>query len=114
MIKRREEVQQVLTSFFQNKPEARQSVLNRLRKLRKQFENSHFFQRHECIGSSLLIVHGARSAGVWMIDFAKTLPVPEHIEIDHRRPWKKGNHEDGWLFGLDNLISVMEDINRLA
>ena len=44
-------------------------------------------------------------AGVWMIDFAKTLPHPES-SLSHRATWQLGNFEDGYLTGLDNLIQV--------
>lgn len=43
-----------------------------------------------------------------MIDFAKTVPVPENVNIDHETAWKVGNHEDGYLIGLNNLISIFE------
>lgn len=58
----------------------------------------------QIIGSSLLIIHDGKRAGAWMIDFAKTVPLPEGIKIDHRSSWSNGNHEDGYLMGLDNLI----------
>ena len=44
--------------------------------------------------------------GAWMIDFSKTIPVSSEITITHRSPWQLGNHEDGFLVGLDNLILV--------
>ena len=44
--------------------------------------------------------------GAWMIDFSKTIPVNSGSVITHRSPWQFGNHEDGFLVGLDNLIQV--------
>jgi 1D-myo-inositol-triphosphate 3-kinase len=44
--------------------------------------------------------------GVWVIDFSKTNPIQDGCEISHRLPWQIGNHEDGFLFGLDNLMQV--------
>ena len=40
-----------------------------------------------------------------MIDFAKILHVPDRL-ITHRDAWQFGNHEDGYLIGIDNLIRV--------
>ncbi len=44
-------------------------------------------------------------AGIWLIDFAKTLRIEDHT-LTHRQPWVVGNHEDGYLVGLDNLVQV--------
>lgn len=104
---------ETLKSFFLGKRDVCLNILDRMRTLKNYFEKSNFFQKHEVIGSSLLIIYTADSAGVWMIDFAKTMPVPDHIQIDHRHSWNLGNHEDGYLFGLDNLISICEQIVEL-
>jgi 1D-myo-inositol-triphosphate 3-kinase len=65
----------------------------------------------QIIGSSLLFVHDAsENVSVWMIDFGKSVPIPESISVDHRSPWVEGNHEDGYLFGLDGLISLYEEL----
>lgn len=50
-------------------------------------------------------------ASAWMIDFAKTLQVD--TALNHRTPWQVGTHEDGYLFGLDNLISVSSSLSYL-
>lgn len=88
--------------------------LERLKNIRTILQESHFFKTHELIGSSLLFVHDKRKASVWMIDFAKTVPVPEDVNIDHNTAWKVGNHEDGYLIGLNNLISIFESLLKDA
>ena len=62
------------------------------------------------IGSSLLFVFDKQLTSVHMIDFGKTTPLPAEVRIDHRSPWQEGNHEDGYLFGLDNLLELWRDI----
>lgn len=49
-------------------------------------------------------------ANAWMIDFAKSTPIDDGTQIDHLSPWQLGNHEDGYLIGLNNLITVCASI----
>ncbi len=109
LVKSRDEVKATLRAFLLGKNQVRLKLIERLKQLVIKFENSEFFKTHEVIGSSLLIIHNGKNAGVWMIDFAKTVPLPEGITIDHKSDWSLGNHEDGYLFGLINLISLLEE-----
>ena len=55
-------------------------------------------------------MHDSQKAGVWLIDFGKTVSVPEGLSIDHKSPWEVGNHEDGYLIGIENLIQLFRDL----
>ncbi|MEJ1278623.1 inositol 145-trisphosphate 3-kinase A [Cricetulus griseus] len=107
----REQVTRVFEEFMQGDAEVLRRYLNRLQQIRDTLEISDFFRRHEVIGSSLLFVHDhCHRAGVWLIDFGKTTPLPDGQILDHRRPWEEGNREDGYLLGLDNLIGILASL----
>lgn len=50
------------------------------------------------------------NANIWMIDFAKTASVPPHLHITHTEPWEVGNHEDGYLIGISNLLTIFKSL----
>lgn len=84
--------------------------IQRLKAIRATLQRSDFFQTHEVIGSSLLFVHDRNQASIWLIDFAKTVSLPSDINITHLNEWTVGNHEDGYLLGINNLIQIFEEI----
>ncbi|CAD1479665.1 unnamed protein product [Heterotrigona itama] len=107
----REQVTEALRRFVEGYSHAVPKYIQRLKAIRATLKASPFFASHEVIGSSLLFVHDAKNAGIWMIDFAKTLPLPQHLpRICHDAEWKVGNHEDGYLIGVNNLIDIFQDI----
>ncbi|XP_023669475.2 inositol-trisphosphate 3-kinase Cb [Paramormyrops kingsleyae] len=109
--KHREQVKQALEDFVQGRIKVLRSYLERLKELRGILEKSEFFRTHEVVGSSLLFVHDkTERAQVWMIDFGKTVPLPPPLTLDHRTPWLEGNHEDGYLWGLDNLVEILSSM----
>ena len=61
----------------------------------------------------MLFVHDAGKANIWLIDFGKTVPTPANTTIDHATPWEVGNHEDGYLIGINNMIDIFTDLVRL-
>lgn len=84
--------------------------IQRLKAIRATLLRSDFFQTHEVIGSSLLFVHDRNQASIWLIDFAKTVSLPNEAHITHSNEWIVGNHEDGYLIGINNLIQIFEEL----
>ncbi|XP_006995898.1 inositol-trisphosphate 3-kinase C [Peromyscus maniculatus bairdii] len=106
-----EQVTKVLEDFVDGDLGILRKYVARLEDLREALENSPFFKTHEVVGSSLLFVHDHSGlAKVWMIDFGKTVALPNHQTLSHRLPWAEGNREDGYLWGLDNLIRLLQGL----
>jgi len=110
-IKTREAVQSTLAIFLNRCPNVKRDLLSRLKYIREKFQDSSFFQTHEVVGSSILIIYDSKHVGAWMIDFAKTLSLPDGVNVTHRKLWQQGNHEEGYLTGIDNLIEAIETLN---
>ncbi|XP_006643125.2 inositol-trisphosphate 3-kinase A [Lepisosteus oculatus] len=107
----KEDVSQVFIDFVEGNKNIISSYLKKLEEIRRVLESSEFFKKHEVIGSSLLFIHDRNEkANVWLIDFGKTTPLPEGQTLTHRLPWQEGNREDGYLWGLDNLLQLLADI----
>lgn len=78
-------------------------------------ERSEFVANHEFIGTSILLVADEKGkTGAYWIDFAKTEALQEGTSISHRKEWEPGNHEDGILLGLDNLIAAWTEVLHTA
>lgn len=108
--KSRDQVAEAFRDFTAGYPHAIPKYIQRLKAIRATLEVSEFFNSHEVIGSSLLFVHDATNANVWLIDFAKTLKLPSGVNIDHASRWVVGNHEDGYMIGINNLLSIFSDM----
>lgn len=103
----KEDVDKVFTEFIGDDDQIRKKYIRRLKAIGATLESSPFFRSHEVVGSSLLFVHDADGqASVWMIDFGKTTPLQEGMWLNHRTAWEEGNHEDGYLWGLDNMVDI--------
>lgn len=106
--KLKEEVMDTLEDFVDSNRNVLRNYLTRLKEVRTALEGSEFFNTHEVVGSSLLFVHDKTElAKVWMIDFGKTVLLPDRKTLNHRMAWVEGNREDGYLWGLDNLINII-------
>lgn len=55
-------------------------------------------------------MHDRTQASIWLIDFAKTVSLPAGASITHMNEWIVGNHEDGYLIGINNLIQLFEEL----
>uniref|UniRef100_A0A8C5X838 Kinase n=1 Tax=Malurus cyaneus samueli TaxID=2593467 RepID=A0A8C5X838_9PASS len=109
----KEQVMEAFREFTRGNRNILNSYLNRLKGIRATLETSPFFKCHEVIGSSLLFIHDKQEqAKVWMIDFGKTTPLPEGQVLQHNVPWVEGNREDGYLWGLDNLIQILTELSQ--
>lgn len=110
-VKSHQEVLDTMKLFLGTRQATREKLLARLKNLRTKIEMSEYFKTHEIIGSSIFMIYDNEKVGVWLIDFAKTQELPNGQKLNHRTPWQEGNHEEGFLFGLDNLISTIEEVN---
>lgn len=107
----KQDVIQVFTDFVEGNVSIIKSYLSRLTEIQQALKMSAFFKQHEVIGSSLLFIHDHTGmAQVWMIDFGKTTVLPDGQTLNHGIPWQEGNREDGYLWGLDNLIHTLESV----
>ncbi|MCJ8734159.1 hypothetical protein PDJAM_G00232230 [Pangasius djambal] len=108
-IQSKAQVTETLLLFTKRQVHILEAYLSRLDALKETLKESTFFRSHEVIGGSLLFVHDrpTNKANIWMIDFGKTTPVPNNVHLKHDIPWVEGNREDGYLFGLASLISLL-------
>uniref|UniRef100_A0A8C5GJQ9 Kinase n=1 Tax=Gouania willdenowi TaxID=441366 RepID=A0A8C5GJQ9_GOUWI len=108
----KQDVIQVFSDFVGENRSIIKSYVSRLKEIREALSLSEFFKRHEVIGSSLLFIHDHTDmAQVWLIDFGKTTPLPEGQTLKHDVLWQEGNREDGYLWGLQNLIHTLESVS---
>eukprot|EP00668_Euglena_longa_P006036 GGOE01007153.1.p1 GENE.GGOE01007153.1~~GGOE01007153.1.p1 ORF type:complete len:1008 (-),score=263.25 GGOE01007153.1:270-3293(-) len=88
----------------------RLGLLSWLRRLRHAASHSEWLGQHELVASSLMLVVDRQSenkCGVWLADLHNSRPSP--TPLLHTVAWAPGNHEDGFLFGLDHVIQTMQD-----
>ncbi|TMS21468.1 Inositol-trisphosphate 3-kinase A [Larimichthys crocea] len=108
----KQDVIQVFKDFVGGNASIIKSYLSRLTEIQQALKMSEFFKQHEVIGSSLLFIHDhTGNAQVWIIDFGKTTALPEGQTLNHDIPWQEGNREDGYLWGLENLLHTLESVS---
>lgn len=117
LVSTRDEVRQIILRYLQRRRAALISFVHQLQDLRLKLENDDIFLTHSFIRSSLLLVYDGENAltNVRMIDLARVSATQKDTNgiprrLDHRTSWVQGNHEDGYLTGLDNLIEIFEEL----
>jgi len=100
-----------LHTFIRGDAQLKERYLQRLRAIHSTLSECRPFSEHQFINSSLLFVHDAarQRCGVWMIDFSKARPAK--APLTHMTDWQLGNQEDGYLFGLTNMVRIWEGIS---
>ncbi|XP_034051032.1 inositol-trisphosphate 3-kinase A, partial [Thalassophryne amazonica] len=107
------DIAEVFKDFIGGNVNVVKSYLSRLAEIKEALKKSEFFKTHEVIGSSLLFVHDhTGKAKIWLIDFGKTTVLLDGLTLHHDIPWQEGNREDGYLFGLENLIHTLQSVNN--
>ncbi|XP_013099836.1 inositol-trisphosphate 3-kinase homolog [Stomoxys calcitrans] len=107
-----EQIAQTIDQFLNSKKCVQKELIKRLKHMRSVIEKSPFFQTHEIVGSSIFIVYDDVKVGCWLIDFAKSRPLPDNVKVNHRSDWIPGNREEGLLKGMDELIHAFESANQ--
>ena len=101
---------EIFTNFVSYNKLLCQKLLSRLQTIHDQLLKSLLFPHLELIGTSLLILYDSNlQVGIWIIDFAKAMYLENKI-LNHIEPWVMGNNEDGYLFGLKNLIAIFQQV----
>jgi len=111
LLQTKPELEGALRWFCQRRPAVRAAFTKQLEALQEALEASAWFESNELVSSSLLFLYddslfSTAPPGIWMIDFAKTSPLPAGKTLTHRRPWTPGNREDGYLTGIDSLLDM--------
>lgn len=110
-VKTMAQIENVLCKFIKNQDSVRWKFHSRLKQIKEKFESSSFLMSHQIIGSSILFMFDEMgNTGAWMIDFSKTVPLPQGKTLTHRDDWALGNGEDGYLYGVDSLIKIFENL----
>ena len=100
----------VLRAYCQGRGRLLRSFARQCRQLREAFEADDVAAHHAFIRSSLLLVYSdvTNETSVHMIDFARCYRTEQRLS--HRATWQPGNHEDGFLTGLDNLVRILDEV----
>eukprot|EP00667_Euglena_gracilis_P001148 EG_transcript_1148 len=107
-----DQVRGLLREFLSGASDSqRTGLLDQLHLLRHTATQSKWLGQHEVVGSSLLLVVDRQKedkCSVWLTDLHNTRP--SSSPLSHTAAWSPGkNCEDGFLFGVDNVIRMVQD-----
>jgi len=108
----REDIDRIFAAFLAPRPAVRELLAAQIRELIAALEHSDWFMSRAVVMASLLLVYdadpasGLQEARARIIDLTHCKKLEEGETITHRLPYERGNHEEGFLTGLDNLLSV--------
>ena len=116
-LRHRDEIMRFLEVFVQSRPDVAKQIELEFQNLADSLEACEWFMTHEVVGSSVLVIYDGAVPPrappvVAMIDFANTFLVEQYglTRLTHREPWVKGNHEEGYLKGLDSLVDCFSGL----
>ena len=119
------EVRNVFEQYLQRRAPLAAAFLPELLELRGALEGCALFAELCLIRTSLLFVYDSRGAldGGTGRAMVRIIDLPKvHLAgasptkggatrtLTHRKSWAPGNHEDGYLNGLDNIIGIFEEM----
>ena len=116
-LKHKADLLKTLSDYVQGREDVARALTGEFEKLRTALESSEWFMSHEVVSSSLLVIYDGAVPPmappmICMIDFAHTFSVTEYglQRLKHRGGWSKGNHEEGYLDGLDSLVNCFKEV----
>lgn len=115
-LKEPEELVRALCFYVGGNSAVHRAFAKALDELAADLRTSPWFMQRELVSSSLLFVHdvgdtNGDSVRLRLIDFAKTAELPDGRSLSHEVPWEAGNHEDGYLIGMDSLCRLWGEID---
>jgi len=104
------QVTDTIYHFVQQRKTLLESFAKQLHELRECVEGSELFMSHSFLRTSLLFSYSdvTNTAKIHIIDLSRVSEAGRRLT--HRSPWESGNHEDGYLTGLDNLSRIFESL----
>lgn len=106
-----DKVRTAVKQYVQYNPQLCKNFTPKLKELRSALEQCEVFKSHSFVRTSMLFIYSNTTldCSVHMIDMSKVTKATH--TLTHRGPWEPGNDEDGYLDGLDSIISIFEELS---